>query len=255
MMVPRRALLTLGVIFSSLLFAGVGSARAQANDSQQSLEASLVPGVNTTDSSSAAPDALAQGPSSNANSLPATPLPQLSLDETYVPITGGQRLYWLFTETLGPWHLVGGLIPPAYGTAVDKPPEDGPHWGGFAERYGIRLTGIATSNTMEAGLSAIWRKDPRYFRAPGRPFGARVKNVIVQTFESRDHDGNFSPAYPRYMAIVGSNFLSNTWRPDSEADSYHAVIRSFEGLGGQVVSNAWEEFWPDIDSRLFHHGR
>jgi hypothetical protein len=252
-MVPRTVpFLRVGVIFFCFALIGAGIARAQATDT----EASLLP-ANFSAGDSASPD-MPDNPQQNApdpNSLPATPLPQLTLNETYVPITIGQRWYWMFTETLGPWHLVGGLIPPAYGTAVNKPREDGPHWGGFAERYGIRLTGVATSNVMEAGISTLWRKDPRYFRAPGRPFGARVKNIVMQTFESRDHDGNFSLAYPRYMAIVGSNFLSNTWRPDSEADTYHAIIRSFEGFGGQVISNTWEEFWPDIDSRLFHHGQ
>jgi hypothetical protein len=195
-----------------------------------------------------------QQSSADPNSLSATPLPQLSLNETYVPITGGQRLYWLFTETLGPWHLVGGIIPTALGTALDDPHEDGPHWGGFGERYGIRLTGIATSNVMEAGLSALWGKDPRYFRKPGTGFRARMKNVVMQTFETRDRDGKFSPAYPRYMAITGSNFLSNAWRPDSEADTPHALLRTAEGFGGQIVSNAWEEFWPDVRAR-FHHGQ
>ena len=34
---------------------------------------------------------------------------------------------------------------------------------------------------------------------------------------------SFHPAYARYMAVTGSNFLSNTWRADSEADWQHAL--------------------------------
>jgi len=248
-MVPRRVPFTVSLFFPFLLFVGAGIARAQATDSQASL---LPASLSTIEGTSDAPDTSTQGTSSDPSSLPATPLPQLSLNETYVPITGRQRLYWLLTETLGPWHLVGGIIPPALGTALNDPHEDGTHWGGFAERYGIRLTGIATSNVMEAGLSELWGKDPRYFRDPGARFGARLRNVVMQTFETRGRDGKFSPAYPRYMAITGSNFLSNTWRPDSEADTPHALLRTGEGFGGQIVSNAWEEFWPDIQSRVFH---
>ena len=33
------------------------------------------------------------------------------------------------------------------------PSEYGPHWEGYGKRYGIRLTGIATGNAMEAGVA------------------------------------------------------------------------------------------------------
>ena len=172
--------------------------------------------------------------------------------ETYQPITATQRIKWIVTSTLGPADLAAGVLVAGLGTAIDKPPEDGPHWSGFAERYGIRLTGVATSDTMEAGLGALWGEDPRYSREPERSFSGRMKSVIVQTFETSKSAGNFSPAYARFIAIPGSNFLSNTWRPDSEADSYHAGLRTIEGFGSRLISNAWDEFWPSAKARLLH---
>jgi len=184
-----------------------------------------------------------------APGLPAKPKPQ---NQEYEPITAKQRLEWLLDTTLGPSHLAGGVVSAAYGTAVDKPPEDGPHWGGFGERYGVRLTGIATSNVMEGGIGAIWGEDPRYLRDPEKSFGARVASVLRQTVETRKRSGQFSPAYARYIAFTASNFLSNAWRPDSEADSYHAGLRVAEGFGGQLASNTWDEFWPSVHDKLFH---
>jgi hypothetical protein len=181
--------------------------------------------------------------------LPPKPQPQ---NGAYEPITASGRLQWLAVKTLGIDDLAAGVIVSGYGTAVNKPREDGPHWGGFAERYGVRLTGIATSNVMEAGLGAIWGEDPRYKSARGKNFGARVASVVEQTFVTRRRDGHFAPAYARYMAIPGSNFLANTWRPDSEADSYHAGIRTLEGFGGVLGGNTWAEFWPSVQAHLFH---
>jgi len=181
--------------------------------------------------------------------LPAKPQPQ---NRGYEPITAKERLEWIAVKTLGPDDLMAGVVWSGYGTAVNKPHEDGPHWGGFAERYGVRLTGIATSNVMEAGLGAMWGEDPRYKLARGKNFGPRVWSVIEQTFVTRRRDGNFAPAYARYMAIPGSNFLANTWRPNSEADSYHAGIRTLEGFGGVLGSNTWEEFWPSVRDKMFH---
>jgi hypothetical protein len=107
---------------------------------------------------------------------------------------------------------------------------------------------------MEAGIGALWGEDPRYFPVPEDSFGRRVKNVIKMTFFARHPDGNFEPAYARYIAISGNNFLSNTWRPDSEADVEHALIRTAEGFAGRMAGNAWDEFWPQAKSYIFHRG-
>jgi len=194
--------------------------------------------------------AAARGQSAaGASSLPDPPTPQ---NRGYEPITGKERLEWVAVKTLGIDDLAAGVIWSGYGTAVNKPREDGTHWGGFAERYGVRLAGIATSNVMEAGLGAIWGEDPRYKSARGKKFSARVASVLEQAFVTRRRDGHFAPAYARYMAVTGSNFLSNTWRPNSEADSYHAGLRTLEGFGGVLGGNTWSEFWPSIRDRMFH---
>jgi hypothetical protein len=184
-----------------------------------------------------------------------TPLKPQTQAGPYHPITASQRLRWIVTDTIGPPHLVGGAIISAFGTALDRPKEDGPHWGGFAERFGVRLTGVATSNLMEAGIGAVWGEDPRYFRVPDETFGARVKNVMKLTFYARERDGSYAPAYARYMAFAGNNFLSNSWRPDSEANDHDAVLRTLEAFAGRMTSNAFEEFWPSLKAKVFHHSQ
>jgi hypothetical protein len=189
--------------------------------------------------------------------LPDAPAPATPEDQSapYQPITGQERLSWIVKNTLWPQHLAGGVITSAVGTGLNRPREDGPHWGGFGERFGVRLTGVATSNVMEAGIGALWGEDPRYFRVPQESFGARVKNVIKMTFLARRPDGNFAPAYARYIAFSGNNFLSNAWRPDSEANVHDAVLRTLEGFAGRMGANAWDEFWPDAKQHIFHRGK
>lgn len=183
-----------------------------------------------------------------------TPLKPQTKDNVYTPITDRQRLRWFLTNTVGPQHLAGGVITSAFGTAVDRPKEYGPGWAGFGDRYGMRLTGIVTGNAMEASIGTLWGEDPRYFRVPDQPFKARVKNIVRLTFVARRPDGNFSPAYARYIAVSGNNFLSNSWRVDSEANNHDAVLRTLEGFAGRMASNAFEEFWPDVKSHIFHNG-
>jgi len=172
----------------------------------------------------------------------------------YQPITGEGRVKWVVFSTVGPPSLVGGVISAGFGTLYNRPSEYGPHWEGFGKRYGIRLTGVSVSNTMEAGLGALWGEDPRYFRAAGQPFKTRLSHVVKMTFLAHNREGRTMPAYARYVAIPGNNFLSNTWRADSEADAGHASLRTLLGFLGRMSGNAFDEFWPDVKGRVFRRG-
>jgi hypothetical protein len=231
---------TLGVclVFALLFFALATRALAQAPNSNQNTTQSPDNGQST-----------AQKPDEEQEAKPSliTPLAQKTEDQPYVPITERQRLRWFITNTIGPPHLVGGLFTSGFGTAVDRPKEYGPHWDGFGDRFGIRLTGIVTSNAMEASVGALWGEDPRYFRVPDQPLGARVKSVVKQAFMARRREGNFAPAYARYIALPGNNFLSNEWRVSSEANVHDALWRTGEGFAGRMAANAFEEFWPDVE--------
>jgi hypothetical protein len=171
----------------------------------------------------------------------------------YQPITGKQRIHWAMKSTVGPESLMAGVLSSGLSTATNEPGEYGPTWGGFGHRYGIRLTGILTSNAMEAGLGAIWGEDPRYERAPHAPFGGRVWNAIKLTFAARYSDGHIGPAYARLIAVPGNNLLSNTWRAPSETHPGDAAIRSLLGILSRMGANAFVEFWPDVRNRIKHN--
>jgi hypothetical protein len=171
---------------------------------------------------------------------------------SYQPITGRQRFEWLKESTVGPESLAAGLFSAGFGTAINRPTEYGPHWEGFGKRYAMRLTGISTGNAIEAGLGSLWGEDPRYFSAAGQPFKARLKNLVVMTFAARQAHGGLAPAYARYVGNAGNNFLSNTWRADSESSVGDACVRIMLGFAGKMGSNAFAEFWPDARKHLFH---
>jgi hypothetical protein len=171
----------------------------------------------------------------------------------YRTISPDGRLRWFTRATIGPQSLVGGLFSAAIGTAADFPHEYGTHWGGFGDRYGMRLTGISTSNAIEASTGAIWGEDPRYFQTVNQPFPARLRNALDLTFRAYREDGERHPAYARYLAIFGNNFLSNEWRVPSESNWQHAMVRSGEGFGARFISDTFTEFAPSIWRKLRHH--
>jgi hypothetical protein len=171
----------------------------------------------------------------------------------YQPITGGGRVEWAVKSTVSLQGFAAGLVTSGLGTSFNHPREYGPGWEGFGKRFGMRLTGVSVSNTMESGLGALWGEDPRYHRAAGQPFRRRIAHVMTMTFVAPNREGRIRPAYARYAAIGGSNFISNAWRPDSEATAGHAAFRVGLGFLGRMTSNAFYEFWPDAKERFLKH--
>lgn len=199
---------------------------------------------------------LAQAPEKpDAPSAPQGPaddnLRTIAARAPYTPMTGKQRVEWTLLQTFGPESLLVGTFSAGIGTAKDTPFEYGPHWDGFAKRYGMRFTGIASGNLIEASLGAIWGEDPRYVRNPNLTFKRRIGNVFVYSFVARNRQGKNMPAYARYIAIPGNNFLSNTWRVHSEADVSSALARTGYGVLSEIAGNAWSEFWPDVKKHVF----
>ena len=87
---------------------------------------------------------------------------------------------------------------------------------------------------------------------PDRPLKARIGNALQLGFTARGYDGRSRPAYARYMATFGSNFLSNTWRVHSEANVEGALVRTAGDFAGRMAANAWDEFWPDVKKRVLY---
>lgn len=201
----------------------------------------LAPG---TVASTAAPASSGEASSVNAA--------QSSSSDARQPITARQRIDWVVRGTIGPESLAAGLFSAGWGTLFHQPKTYGPHWEGFGDRYGMRLSGLALSNTMEAGLGAVWGEDPRYFRDEGAPFIDRIGHAAKMTFMAENRDGRVKLAYARFIAIPSSNFISNAWRAPGDDSAGNAAVRIGLGFFGRFGSNTFDEFWPDVQRKVFH---
>src|SRR5262245_5057584 len=106
------------------------------------------------------------------------------------------------------------------------------------------LPGVATGNATGASPGARWKEDPGYSRAPDKSFMQRAVHAGDLTFSTRRADGKLHLAYARYAGNVGNNFLSNTWRVESESTVGAALSRIAVGFAGKFGANLFDEFWP-----------
>jgi hypothetical protein len=204
----------------------------------------LMPG---TLASTVAPDSEA-APSSSSSTASSS-------SDARQPISGKERTQWVVKTTVGPEGLAGELFGAGWDTLLNSAPKEyGTHWQGFGDRLGMSVAGNAVSNTMEAGFGAVWGEDPRYLREPYASFGHRLRHAAKMTFLAENRDGKEMPAYARFIAIPGSNFMSNAWRAPGDDTANRAAIRTGLGFLDRFGSNVFDEFWPDVKQKLFHRG-
>ena len=183
-----------------------------------------------------------------AEQSPATP--PLTAD-AYLPVTTAQRVDWIVDGTIGRRSLlIVGPLATIWQTGFNTPEEWGRGASGIAKRYAQREADVAISNTIEAGLGALWGEDPRYIPSGRKGIWPRARYAIKTVLLAQRRDGSLKPAWGRYAGNVFNNLIENAWLPPSVTTPGQTAWRSGLGLLGRLGGNAWEEFWPDVRKRL-----
>jgi hypothetical protein len=178
--------------------------------------------------------------------------PASDTEKAPAPISGVERINWIVDGTLGPRSLAVGVIASTWQTSWRIPDEWSRSAFGFSERYLEREADVAISNTIEAGLGALWGEDPRYTRAPRGSVRSRTAHALKTVVLAPRADGQLKPAWGRFAGNVFNNVIENAWLPPSMTTPGQTALRSANGLLGRLAGNLWDEFWPDIRTRLGH---
>jgi hypothetical protein len=172
----------------------------------------------------------------------------------YRPITGHERFVWAVEGTIGVRSLaLVGTWAAGWDTLINTPEEWGQSWSGFGKRYMQREADVAISNSMEAGLGALWGEDPRYIRSARHGVWPRVRYALKAAFVAQRPDGHLAPAWGRYVANTLNNVIENAWLPPSATTAKSTTIRSIQGFLGRMGGNLWDEFAPDVWRMVARH--
>ncbi len=169
----------------------------------------------------------------------------------YTPITPSERFRWVVAGNLGPRSLGVGVLKASWDTAWNTPSEWNQSWSGFGKRFVNREVQVGISNSIEAGLGAVWGEDVRYFRSRRTGIWARTGYAAKTTFLAPRRNGELAPAWAYYIGAVGNNLIANAWLPDSATGVGDTTWRISNGLLGRFAGNLWFEFWPEVRERIF----
>jgi hypothetical protein len=171
--------------------------------------------------------------------------------DAYIPITSAERVDWIVDGTIGRRSLtIVGPLAVAWQTAFNTPEEWGRGFSGIAKRYAQREADVAISNTIEAGLGALWGEDPRYIRSARKGVWPRARYALKTSVLAQRRDGSLRPAWGRYAGNTLNNLIENAWLPPSQTTGTQTAIRSGMGIVTRMGGNLWEEFWPDLARRF-----
>jgi hypothetical protein len=109
----------------------------------------------------------------------AAQAPEETLPPHDQPITESARANWLAQSVVGPDSLAAGVVSAGWGTAFNNPREYGPHFSGFAQRYGMRLPEVVMATQS---------------RQDWEPYGTKIHITIGL---ARDRGGNVFAMRPR----------------------------------------------------------
>jgi hypothetical protein len=169
----------------------------------------------------------------------------------YVPPTASDRLEYVVDGNFGARSLGVGVLKATWDTGWNFPAEWGRTWSGFGKRFVAREVQVGISNSIEAGLGALWGEDPRYTRSHRQGIWPRTGHAAKLVFSAHRRDGRLAPAWARYTGTVGNNLIANSWLPPSAKTRGATTWRIGSAFLGRFGANLWYEFWPDVRSRFF----
>jgi hypothetical protein len=171
--------------------------------------------------------------------------------DEYVPIAPAQRVRWIVDGTVGRQSLlIVGPLAAAWQTAWNTPEEWGRGWSGIGKRYAQREADVAISNTIEAGLGALWGEEPRYIPSARTGLWPRARYALKTSVLAQGRDGRLRPAWARYAGNTVNNVIENAWLPPSQTTAAQTAVRSGMGIVTRIGGNLWNEFWPDVVRRI-----
>lgn len=169
----------------------------------------------------------------------------------YSPLGLKEKFYLFNYRTIEPTSFGKSAFTAGIAHLQNSPEEWGQGWDALGHRYGHRLLNRGVENMIGFGVAAALHQDGRFYRRGEGAIGGRLGHALKQCFITRTDSGGRSFSVWRFAGNYGSQFVSNTWRPERQRGVGTTMLRGTISIGFDAGSNTFKEFWPDIRRRIF----
>ncbi|OYT69518.1 MAG: hypothetical protein CFK52_13545 [Chloracidobacterium sp. CP2_5A] len=172
-------------------------------------------------------------------------------EDDYRPLTGRERWQYYVRATYWSPGAVFGTAGPAIGAQIgNSPPEWGGGLKGYAQRLASEFGNNIITNSIQSGLAALIKHEPRYVRSAKKGFLKRAGHALAFVFVTYNDDGKVRPAIANLVADYGGAFAQIAWYPSRYTVRGDGVRLGNIALGFNLIANLINEFTPDI-KRVF----
>jgi hypothetical protein len=167
------------------------------------------------------------------------------------PLTPREKFFVFGRRMISPVGFAKSAFTASINQAENDPEEWGQGMKGFARRYGNKIANRTVENGIGFLVAVPLHQDPRYVRSTETGLWPRIRHALVRTVVTPKDGGGRTFATWRFAGNYGAQFISNSWRPESDSSVTDALRRGTMSIGYDAASNVFKAFWPDIRRRVF----
>ena len=185
--------------------------------------------------------------------LGVVPLFGMTSRQNAPALTAGQKFHLFGKSAFDPFVFAAVGIQAGISQAQNQFPEYGQGAAGFGRRYGAALGDSVSSNFFSNFFfPVLLKEDPRYFRRGEGSIKRRIGYALAQEFVAHTDNGGRSFGFSNVFGAVSAGGISNLYYPESDRGFTLTMSRAGIALIYGSAGGLIDEFWPDIDRKLFH---
>jgi hypothetical protein len=184
-------------------------------------------------------------------------VPQFSVThQNAAPLTPGEKFHLFAKASFDPFQYVVAGFQAGLGQATNEFPGYGQGAVGYGKRYGASLADQVSSNFFaNYAYPVLLKEDPRYFRLGEGSIKHRIVYSLEQEFVARTDSGKHTFNFSNVLGAFTAGGLSNVYYPSTDRGLGLTMSRSVISLAYGSAGGLIDEFWADIDQKLFHRKR
>lgn len=170
---------------------------------------------------------------------------------SFTPMTGREKFSYYVHATFGPVAVGRTVLSSGLAQARNSNPEWGQGMEGYGKRFASKFGQKVIKRSIQHGLGALLREDPRYFHSEKPGLWPRMSWAVTRTFLIRKDSGGYKIADARLIGTFSAAIISRQWHPEPDRTLTNGLRAGATSVGYDVLKNLLKEFWPDIRRRVF----
>lgn len=169
------------------------------------------------------------------------------------PLTTGQKFHLFLKSSFDPFEYAAAGFQAGLGQATNEFPGYGQGAAGYGKRYGASIADQVSSNFFANFFyPSLLKEDPRYFRLGEGTIKHRIFYSLAQEFVCHTDKGGRSFNWSNVLGAFTSGAISNAYYPSTDRGAGLTLSRSAVALAYGSAGGLVDEFWTDIQHKLFH---